>query len=78
MVEISNWRKGMYPKKYTVSINGKDYSFGDVRYQQYEDRTPLKLYSHLDHYDENRRRLYRLRHQHNDGVAGKLSQFYLW
>lgn len=38
--------------------------FGDKRYEQYRDAVPLKLYSHLDHNDENRRWKYRQRHKH--------------
>jgi hypothetical protein len=36
--------------------------FGDTSYQQYEDRSPLKLYSNLDHNDPKRRELYYKRH----------------
>ena len=58
-------------KKYSAvlldTVNGKKkyVSFGSriPLYQHYKDSTPLKLYSHLDHNDKNRRRLYRLRHQ---------------
>lgn len=32
--------------------------FGDKRYQQYYDSTPLKLYSHLDHLNDYRRYKY--------------------
>ena len=56
--------------------------FGDLRYQQYKDRTYLNLYSHLNHNDENRRRLYILRHKKDikNGFwsAGYFSMFYLW
>lgn len=49
-------------KKYMVELtNGrKTYKmhFGDRRYGQYEDRTPLKEYSDLDHKDPIRRRNY--------------------
>ena len=31
--------------------------FGDNRYEQYRDSTPLKLYSHLDHNDNTRKGL---------------------
>ena len=36
--------------------------FGDNRYQQYRDTTPLKLYSRLDHNDEKRKKAYYDRH----------------
>ena len=42
--------------------DGKVVHFGDTRYQQYEDKTPLKLYKHLDHHDKHRRELYYKRH----------------
>ena len=36
-------------KKYKAILpNGEEVHFGDTRYQQYKDRTPLKLYSNLD------------------------------
>ncbi len=75
---ITNFRRGNYPKKYKVEVDGVDYQFGDQRYEQFEDNTPLKLYSNLDHHDPARRRLYRLRHQHNKGIPARLSQIYLW
>lgn len=78
MVSLKNWRAGPGFKKYSVDVDNKTVSFGDKRYEQYEDNTPLKLYSHLDHKDPARRRLYRLRHQHNKGIASKLAQIYLW
>jgi hypothetical protein len=36
--------------------------FGDNRYQQYRDSTSLKLYKHLDHNDEKRKKAYYDRH----------------
>ena len=61
------WSEGTGNKKYKVKIFKNDkkiktVQFGDKRYQQYQDNTPLKLYSFMDHNDKNRRRLYRLRH----------------
>ncbi len=49
-------------KKYMIKVNNKHVHFGDSRYQQYKDQTPLKLYSHLDHKDNVRRELYYNRH----------------
>jgi hypothetical protein len=70
-------------KKYDVYKNG-DYllSFGDKRYEQYKDSTPLKHYSHLDHNDKERRRLYKIRHK-NDHIddpnyPGFWSDKFLW
>ena len=51
-------------KKYDVYVkmNGKmkKVSFGDSRYQQYHDK--IGLYSHLDHFDKQRRKRYYDRH----------------
>lgn len=55
--------------------------FGDNRYEQYRDTTPLKLYKHLDHNDINRRNNYRKRHdgeQKNKYSSGYFSYYYLW
>ncbi len=46
-------------KKYKATLpDGKAVHFGDTRYEQFKDRTPLKLYSNLDHNDKARRELY--------------------
>ena len=68
-------------KKYTAILpNGKRVNFGDKRYQQYEDRTPLKLYSNLDHHDKERRKRYYERHSKDypKYSADYLSKKYLW
>jgi len=55
--------------------------FGDKRYEQYEDKTALALYHNQNHYDDERRRLYRLRHageEYNKFSSGWFSWFYLW
>ena len=78
-------------KKYMVVVNGKTYHFGDSRFAQYKDRTPLKLYSHLDHNDKKRQRNYFKRHsgvatrreaiekEMKNGISPKLlSHIYLW
>ena len=55
-------------KKYAAILRNKKtkrkvrVNFGDIRYEQYKDSTPLKLYSHLNHNDEKRRASYRARH----------------
>ena len=67
----------------------KTVQFGDRRYQQYHDSTPLKLYSHLDHWDNARRSRYRKRHQNillKDGTPAYKKKYtpayfsykYLW
>lgn len=74
-------------KKYDALLRNKStmkikkVPFGDLRYQQFKDRTPLKLYSHLDHNDVNRRRNYLSRHQNdinNKFSSGYFSARYLW
>ena len=68
-------------KKYVAILpDGKRVNFGDTRYQQFEDRTNLKLYSSLDHHDENRRRLYFARHNKTPDKysPGWFSSIYLW
>ena len=45
--------------------------FGDDRYPQYEDQTGLGLYSHMNTFDKERRRLYKLRH--NNTIDKKYS-----
>lgn len=40
----------------------KRVSFGARDYQHFKDKTGLGLYSHLDHNDPERRRLYKNRH----------------
>lgn len=66
-------------KKYDVFVNGRYLlSFGDNRYQQYNDK--LGLYKHLNHNDEKRRSLYYKRHG-LDAVpysAKWFSHKYLW
>jgi hypothetical protein len=42
--------------------------FGDTRYEQFKDRTPLKLYSHLNHNDAKRRMNYL---QRSKGIKDK-------
>ena len=56
--------------------------FGDTRYGQYEDCTPLNLYSSKNHRDKERRASYKKRH---DGYLrqgyyspGWFSMNYLW
>ena len=68
-------------KKYDVFKNGKYLvSFGDSRYEQYEDKTPLKLYSSKSHYDKKRKDAYYKRHgKKADFESAKwFSHKYLW
>lgn len=71
-------RKG---KKYDVYKQGKYLvSFGSSSNAQYEDKTPLKLYKHLDHKDKERRRLFYARFGKNPEFESPLyfSMRYLW
>ena len=75
-------------KKYRVAlvnkINGniKLIDFGDNRYQHYEDKTELKLYSNLNHYDKQRRKNFIARHKRNIKLgyysSAYFSKKYLW
>lgn len=65
---IVEFKRGPYPKKYTAFIKNKKTKkirrlhFGDRRYEQYKDRTPLKLYSHKNHGEKKRMENYLSRH----------------
>tara|TARA_R100000231_G_scaffold37543_1_gene32925 strand:- start:7928 stop:8170 length:243 start_codon:yes stop_codon:yes gene_type:complete len=62
---MKSTRKNKKYMVYVKSNNKRGYKlihFGDNRYQQYKDSTPLKLYSYLDHNDKQKRRLYYSRH----------------
>ena len=59
----------------------KKIPFGAINYQHYMDTTPLKLYSNLDHNDEERRRKFYQRmgdYDPNYITAKMLSSIYLW
>ena len=97
---IVKFQKGPFPKKYTVYVKDKKSKktrkihFGDSRYQQYKDRTPLKLYSKQNHGTRKRMQNYFSRHsgtrsrkqaiakeiKKSDGYynAKILSHIYLW
>lgn len=85
---LVNFRKSKTKnKKYDAILRNKiTYKlkyvpFGDVRYEQYHDQTPLKLYSYLDHGDKKRRDLYYERHSkdiNNKFSSGYFSYHYLW
>lgn len=65
-MKIIKWEEGTGTKKYKITLsNGNILQFGNKAYQQYRDSSPLGLYSHLDHNDENRKRLFRKRHEKN-------------
>lgn len=83
VIKLLDIKRGPGNAKYIadVSIDGRVYKgvkFGHKSYEQYKDSTPLKLYSSMDHGDENRRRLFHIRHKKNNGPAGLLSKRFLW
>jgi hypothetical protein len=65
---IIKFSKGPFPKKYTAHVKNKKTKkirkihFGDKRYQQYKDRTPLKLYKNKNHGTRKRMQNYYSRH----------------
>jgi len=83
MVKLE-WLKGSGFKKYKVIIRDgaskRTIQFGDRRYGQYKDKTPLKLYSSKDTNDLKRRKAYRARHTYEKPKysAGWFALKYLW
>jgi len=66
-------------KKYMAVFKDKTVHFGDDRYQQYKDKTKLKLYSNLNHNDMKRKNSYYSRHGKADLHSAKwFSHKYLW
>ena len=70
-------------KKYDVFKNNKYItSFGDKKYQHYEDITPLKFYKNLNHLDKKRRLNYYKRFGKKENAkfesAKWFSHNYLW
>ena len=68
-------------KKYDVYKDDKYItSFGDKRYQHYHDK--IGHFRHLDHNNNKRRQLYRIRHKgdniNDPNYAGYWSWNYLW
>ena len=65
---IVEFKRGPFPKKYTAFVKNKKTKkirkihFGDRRYQQYKDRTKLKLYKHKNHGTRKRMQNYFSRH----------------
>ena len=79
-----SWSKGSGFKKYKVVLteNGRKRTvqFGDRRYGQFKDKTPLKLYSKKDTLDSKRKTAYYKRHPKNypKYSADWFSKKYLW
>ena len=65
---IIKMQRGPFPKKYTAIVKNKKTKktrkihFGDRRYQQYKDRTKLKLYAKKNHGTRRRMENYFSRH----------------
>jgi len=83
MVKLE-WSKGTGNKKYKVVIiqrgSKKTVQFGDKRYGQFKDKTPLKLYSKKDTNDVKRRKSYLARHNYPKPKysPGWFASKYLW
>jgi hypothetical protein len=64
--KIVKFERGPFPKKYTATVKHgnktRKIHFGDRRYQQYKDRTPLGLYSSKNHGERKRMQNYFSRH----------------
>ena len=74
-------------KKYDAILENKEthqtvrVPFGDKRYEHFEDRTGLGLYSDQDHGDEKRKESYHKRHAKEKGTKyspGYFAMEYLW
>lgn len=66
-------------KKYDAILDdGSIIPFGQLGYEHYKDRTPLKLYSNLDHNNKIRRKLFRdrFRKLYDENKNNKYSAIY--
>jgi len=79
------WFRGTNKKKYKVEIykynkKVKTIQFGHKNHEHYRDKTPLKLYSHLNHLDSKRKKNYYSRHNktYPKYSADYFSKRYLW
>ena len=86
MVQFIFSKSNRKNKKYKVIVKFKSktkkdetYHFGDDRYPQFRDSTPLKLYSNKDHGDTKRQKSYFARHGKAKKYSAKyFSHRYLW
>ena len=86
--DLVGFEVGRWPKKYNAVLRSradprrlKRVAFGDQRYEQYRDQTPLALFAGMDHMDVLRRRNYRARHANDmlhEWSPGYFSWTYLW
>lgn len=66
-------------KKYYAMVGNRKVYFGAYGYEHYHDK--LGYYSDWNHWDKDRRRRYKIRHEkdrHNKGSAGWFSDQILW
>ena len=80
MVMKSSRKKSKYM---IIDPEGKWVHFGSIKadgtpYEQFKDRTPLKLYSKYDHNDPERRKRYLARHKAILTKSGKASYLDPW
>jgi len=86
MVKKLKWSRGSGNKKYKVVITDtktkkkKTVQFGDKRYGQFKDKTPLKLYKSKNTLDPKRKKAYNARHTYKKPKfsAGWFAKKYLW
>ena len=75
-------------KKYDAILINKNtgrqkvFHFGNKNYQHYKDTTGLGVYTHLNHLDPERRRLYKIRHNKDIKTgyysSGYFAMRFLW
>ena len=86
MVKKLKWSRGTGNKKYKVVITDtktkkkKTVQFGDKRYGQFKDKTPLKLYKSKNTLDTKRKKAYNARHTYKKPKfsAGWFAKKFLW
>ena len=87
--KLLRFEKAKSPKKYNAVLLNKKTGrekrvpFGSAVHEQYRDDSGLGLWSHKNHLDKERRRLYRLRHagegdSENFPNAGYWAWWILW
>lgn len=81
-LEIIEWQRSpLKGKKYRVILSDNTHrDFGSSLHDQYEDKTPLRLFKSRDHLDKKRKENYYKRHKKDYGrfTPDWLSKKYLW
>ena len=81
-LEIIEWQRSpLKGKKYRVILSDNTHrDFGSSLHDQYQDKTPLRLFAERDHLDKKRRENYYKRHKKNYGrlTPDYLSKKFLW